>query len=106
MDGAPLTAQGEQSYGSEHRLVILDRDGGITAVVTGQASNECRGVPSSVSEWGGITGEDGTGVKTWGFFVICVGILPVGPKLVPFRVRPHNQKSGFPWHRGGRSAVT
>ncbi|KAL6971435.1 hypothetical protein U1Q18_031111 [Sarracenia purpurea var. burkii] len=63
MGGGPLTAQDEQSHGSEGRLVILDRDGGITMVMAGQASNEYRGVPSLVSEWGGITGEDGIGVK-------------------------------------------
>ncbi|KAL7000492.1 hypothetical protein U1Q18_001644 [Sarracenia purpurea var. burkii] len=61
--GAPLTAQDEQSHGSECRLVIHDHCGGVTMAVAGQASNECRGVPSPVLEWGGITGEDGIGVK-------------------------------------------
>ncbi|KAL6999565.1 hypothetical protein U1Q18_000724 [Sarracenia purpurea var. burkii] len=42
MDGVPLTAH---------------------AAVAGQASNECRGVSSPVSERGGIAGEDGIGVK-------------------------------------------
>ncbi|KAL6991474.1 hypothetical protein U1Q18_009586 [Sarracenia purpurea var. burkii] len=40
MDGTPLTAQGGQSYGSKRRLVILDRDEGITAAVAGQANND------------------------------------------------------------------